>query len=234
MKRRILFIPMHLSTGGSPKWLLELIKESMIQNEVFVAEFNNYSEEYIAHKNEIINLIGKKSHECIGPCFSDNWEKERNRLWEIIEEFKPHVIHFNEIPENFEYNGFPEELLEKIYKKDMRYRILETCHSNSFDFSKKKHNPDGYVCVSEYHPPKIKKLFPDIPCYVWDYDVPKKKRPDRSETLTKLGLDPNKFHVLNVGLFHENKNQKYIYDLAAEVLDREVEFHFLGNECFKV
>ena len=49
-----------------------------------------------------------------------------------------------------------------------------------------------------------------------------------------MGLDPNKFHVLNVGLFHENKNQKYIYDLAAEMLDKEVEFHFLGNECFKV
>ena len=233
MKRRILFIPMHLSTGGSPKWLLELIKESMIENEVFVAEFNNYSDAWMVHKNEIINLIGKKSHECIGPCFSDNWKEERNRLWEIIEEFKPHVIHFNEIPENFEYNGFPEELLEKIYKKDRSYRILETCHSNGFKFDKKKHHPDGYVCVSEYHPPKIKKLFPDIPCYVWDYTIPKKNRPDRSEALTKLGLDPNKFHVLNVGLFHENKNQKYIYDLAAEMLDKEVEFHFLGNDCFQ-
>jgi len=234
MKRRILFVPMHLSTGGSPKWLLEIIKESMIENEVFVAEFNNYSDAWMVHKNEIINLIGKKSHECIGPCFSDNWEEERNRLWEIIEAFKPHVIHFNEIPENFEYNGFPEELLEKIYKKDRSYKILETCHSNSFDFSEKKHHPDGYVCVSDYHPPKIKKLFPDIPCYVWDYIVPKKKRPDRAEALTKLGLNPNKFHVLNVGLFHVNKNQKYIYDLAAQMLDKEVEFHFLGNECFTV
>lgn len=223
---------MHLSTGGSPRWLCELIKESMLQNEVFVAEFNNYGN-FDIQKNEIINLIGKKSHECIGPCFSDNWKEEKNRLLKIIEEFKPHVIHFNEIPENFEYNGFPEELLEKIYKKDRDYEILETCHSNNFDFSKKKHHPDGYVCVSEYHPPKIRELFPDTPCYIWDYDIPEKKRPDRSKALVKLGLDPNKFHVLNVGLFHENKNQKYIYDLAKKILGEEVEFHFLGNECYK-
>ena len=56
-------------------------------------------------------------------------------LLKIIEDFNPHIIHFNEIPENFEYNGFPEELLKKIYKKDRTYRILETSHSNSFDFN---------------------------------------------------------------------------------------------------
>ena len=69
-------MPMHLSTGGSPQWLYELIKESMLQNEVFVAEFNNYGS-FDIQKNEIINLIGKKNHECVGPCFSDNWKEER-------------------------------------------------------------------------------------------------------------------------------------------------------------
>ena len=104
MKRRVLFVPMHLSTGGSPQWLLELIKVSILENEVFVAEFNNYGT-FNIQKDKIINLVGKKSYECIGPCFSDNWEEERNRLWEIIQEFKPHIIHFNEIPENFETKG---------------------------------------------------------------------------------------------------------------------------------
>jgi len=42
MKRKILYVPMHLSTGGSPQWLLELIKVSMLDSEVYVAEFNNY------------------------------------------------------------------------------------------------------------------------------------------------------------------------------------------------
>ncbi len=222
---------MHLSTGGSPQWLLELIKVSMLDSEVYVAEFNNYGS-YDIQKNRIINLVGKNNYECIGPCFSDNWKQERDRLWDLINEFKPDVIHFNEIPENFEYNGFPEDLLEKIYSKDRRYKILETCHSNSFDFSKKVHHPDGYVCVSDYHPRKIKEILPEAKCYIWDYDIPKKERPDRSETLSELGLDPSKTHILNVGLFHENKNQKFIYDIAKGMLDKDVQFHFIGNDCY--
>ena len=83
MKRKILYIPMHLSTGGSPEWLRQLIKVSMLDNEVFVAEFNNYGS-YNIQKNKIIDLVGKSSYECIGPCFSDNWKEERQRLWDII------------------------------------------------------------------------------------------------------------------------------------------------------
>ncbi len=231
MKRRILYVPMHLSTGGSPQWLYELIKVSMIQNEVFVAEFNNYGS-FEIQKNKIINLVGRKKHECVGPTFSDNWTEERNKLWDIIQKFKPHIIHFNEIPENFEYNGFPEKLLEKIYDKNRPYKILETCHSNSFDFNKKIHHPDAYVCVSDYHPKKIKEVFPDAKAYVWDYDISPKERPDRAETLKGLGLDPDKLHILNVGLFHDNKNQKLIYDIAEKSLEEDIQFHFIGNDCY--
>ena len=231
MKRRVLFVPMHLSTGGSPKWLLELIRETMLQNEVFVAEFNNYGT-YNVHKDQIINLVGKKSHECVGPCFSDNWEEERNRLWKIIEKFKPHIIHFNEVPENFEYNGFPEELLKKVYKKDRSYKIIETSHNNSFDFNRKRFNPDAFVCVSEYHKEKVIEAT-GVRSYIWDYEMPKQEKVDRKKTLEQLGLDPQKTHVLNVGLFHLNKNQKYIFDLAEEMLEENIQFHFIGNECYK-
>ena len=75
---------MHLSTGGSPQWLFELIKVSILDNEVFVAEFNNYGS-YDIQKNRIINLVGKDNYECIGPCFSDNWEEERQRLQQFQE-----------------------------------------------------------------------------------------------------------------------------------------------------
>ena len=231
MKRKILYVPMHLSTGGSPQWLLELIKVSMLDSEVYVAEFNNYGS-YNIQKNKIINLVGKNSYECIGPCFSDNWKEEKNRLWDLINEFKPDVIHFNEIPENFEYNGFPEDLLGKIYSENRRYKILETCHSNGFDFSNKVHQPDAYVCVSDFHPRKIKEVFPEAKTYIWDYEIPRKERPNREKTLIDLGLDPNKFHVLNVGLFHENKNQKFIYDIAQQITDKNVQFHFIGNDCY--
>jgi len=231
MKRRVLFVPMHLSTGGSPKWLLELIRQTMLQNEVFVVEFNDYGS-FDIHKNQIKELIGKKSYTCLGGCFSDDWENERMRLLKIIENFDPHIVHFNEIPENFEYNGFPEELLKKIYKKDRTYRIIETSHDNSFDFNKKRFNPDAFVCVSEYHREKTTEAT-GVKSYIWDYEIPKQEKKDRKKTLEQLGLDPKKMHVLNVGLFHLNKNQKYIFDLAEEMLDENIQFHFIGNECYK-
>ena len=226
---------MHLSTGGSPQWLYELIKVSSLGNEIFVAEFNSYGN-YAVQKNKIIDLVGKKSFKSLGYYQSLNWNEEKLELLNIIEEFKPDVIHFNEIPENFEYNGFPEELLHQLYKEDRDYKIFETCHDNSFDFSRKVYQPDAYVCVSDYHHLKTTKAFPDTKSYVWDYALSSKKRPDRDTALKALGLDPGRKHVLNVGLFHDNKNQKYIYDLASKLLDLaglSIEFHFVGNECYK-
>ena len=87
MKRRVLFVPMHLSTGGSPKWLLELIRDTMLQNEVFVTEFNDYGS-YDVHRNQVKDLVGKKSYTCLGACFSDDWENERMHLLKIIEDFR--------------------------------------------------------------------------------------------------------------------------------------------------
>lgn len=45
-----------------------------------------------------------------------------------------------------------------------------------------------------------------------------------------MGLNPFKVHVLHVGLFHNNKNQKYIFDIAKTLPN--IEFHFIGNTCF--
>jgi len=234
MKRKILYVAMHLSTGGSPQWLLELIKESMLQNEVFVVEFSSYSAHYTAQRDKIFNLIGKKNFDCLGHTSSNNYNQEKERLLDIIKDFDPDIIHFNEVPENFEYKGFDPSLLQKVYKQKRSYKILETCHDNSFDFSKKKVWPDAFVAVSEFQKNKLELL--GKKCYLWDYEIPKKEKPDREKMLINLGLDPNRKHILNVGLFHSNKNQKYIYDMASELLDSvglSVEFHFVGNECYK-
>ena len=60
----------------------------------------------------------------------------------------------------------------------------------------------------------------------------KKQRPERTAALNKLGLSPDYFHVLNVGLFMVNKNQKYLFTLAEQLKDRKIKFHFIGNTCF--
>ena len=63
-------------------------------------------------------------------------------------------------------------------------------------------------------------------------EIINKKRPNRIEKLKSLGLDPEKYHVLQVGLFHNNKNQKFTFDLAKKFIHEPVEFHFVGNTCF--
>ena len=225
---------MHLSTGGSPQWLLELIKESMLQNEVFVVEFSSYSSHYTVQRDKIFNLVGKKNFTSLGYYNSEDYDQEKGRLLDIIEDFNPDIIHFNEVPENFEYKGFNSQLMQEIYKKERSYKILETCHDNSFDFSSKSVWPDAFVAVSEFQKNKLEAI--GKTCYLWDYEIQNKERPNREETLISLGLDPNRKHILNVGLFHANKNQKYIYDLASNLLDLaglSIEFHFVGNECYK-
>ena len=234
MKRKILYVAMHLSTGGSPQWLLELIKESMLQNEVFVVEFSGYSSHYTVQRDKIFNLVGKKNFTSLGYYNSEDYDQEKDRLLDIIEDFNPDIIHFNEVPENFEYKGFNSQLMQEIYKEERSYKILETCHDNSFDFSSKSVWPDAFVAVSEFQKNKLEAI--GKTCYLWDYEIQNKERPNREETLISLGLDPNRKHILNVGLFHANKNQKYIYDLASKLLDLaglSIEFHFVGNECYK-
>ena len=102
MKRKILYVAMHLSTGGSPQWLLELIKESMLQNEVFVVEFSSYSSHYTVQRDKIFNLVGKKNFTSLGYYNSEDYDQEKDRLLDIIKDFNPNIIHFNEVPENFE------------------------------------------------------------------------------------------------------------------------------------
>jgi glycosyltransferase involved in cell wall biosynthesis len=234
MSRKILYIAMHLSTGGSPQWLFELLKEAKKSNEVFVVEFSRYSSDYTVQRDRILDLIGSENFTSLGHYNSKDYDQQKERLIDVIKSFNPDIVHFNEVPENFEYKGFGSKLLRKIYEEERAYKILETCHNNSFDFSTKEVWPDAFVAVSEFQ--KINLELLGKKCYLWDYEIQKKERPDREEALKALGLDPNKKHILNIGLFHANKNQKYIYDMASKLIDLvglSIEFHFVGNECFK-
>ena len=206
----------------------------MLQSEVFVVEFSSYSARYTVQRDKILDLIGKKNFTSLGYYNSEDYDQEKGRLLDVIKSFNPDIVHFNEVPENFEYKGFSLKLLQEIYKQERNYKILETCHDNSFDFSRKEVWPDAFVAVSEFQKINLESL--GKTCYLWDYEIQKKERPDRGEALRALGLDPNKKHILNIGLFHANKNQKYIYDMASKLIDLvglSIEFHFVGNECFK-
>jgi hypothetical protein len=69
----------------------------------------------------------------------------------------------------------------------------------------------------------------DIPKVLVEYPIEYIERPDRTEALQALGLDPNKKHVLHIGLFTPRKNQAEFFEYAKAL--PEYEFHCVGNQA---
>jgi len=70
----------------------------------------------------------------------------------------------------------------------------------------------------------------DIPYEVIEYPI--ENREKRKELFQeKLGLDKGYKHVVNVGLFTERKNQKYIFEIARKLENSKIKFHFIGNQA---
>ena len=228
---KLLIITPHLSTGGSPQYLLEFIKKYKNNfNEIKVVEYSIFSTEYIIQKEKIKNILGEENVISLGflgdpePIFIEN----RKKLVTLIKDYEPDIIWMNESPENYEYRQPSVEVTEIIYSKDRKHKIIETTHNNAFDFNQKIFIPDEFLFCSNKHIDDSKNI--NIPKKVWDIPIEYKKRPDRDITLLELGLCPEKLHVLHVGLFSSNKNQKYIFRIAKMLPN--VEFHFIGNTCF--
>jgi len=231
--KKVLIITPHLSTGGCPQYLLEFLKQYMLDFKDFlVVEHSNFSNQYVIQKNKIIDLIGSNKLITLGNYGEPEpiYTEKRITLINIINSFQPDVVWMNEFPEAYDYQLPPNVVMNYLYKKERKYKIIETTHFNSFNFHNKRFIPDEFMFCSEIHLNKSHNI--DIPKIVWEVPISKKERPNRNETLIGLGLDPNKFHILNVGLFHENKNQKFIFDLAKKLKNKNIEFHFIGNTCF--
>ncbi len=231
---KYLFITGHLSTGGSPKYLEWLIKKIKKEKNarIKVIEWNLYSPQYNVQRNSIIKFAGEKNFISLGSYENDasfflGKEKE---VVALINEFKPDHIHLNEIAENFAIKGMSSEFLSFLYDKNRKYKIYETSHAKNTNFKNKLFTPDEFWPVSQYHYDIIKSFTDKV--QLVEYEIQKNTRPDRNKTLMSLGLDPNYFHVLQVGLFNKNKNQKYTFDLAKNLIDKKVQFHFIGNLCY--
>ena len=136
-----------------------------------------------------------------------------------------------EFPEMF----MDDKVTKQIYKPDRNYKIVETSHDSGFSEKIKQNNslkrfrPDGFAFISDFHP----NIYKDwgIPYSITEYPIEKKVRPDRTKALENLGLDPEYKHVLNVGLFTSRKNQKELFEIARELKNEKIFFHFVGNQA---
>jgi len=215
MSYKILYITPHLSTGGCPQYLLKKMSILKDTHDVYCVEYNDYGEWFVVQKNQVKEMLGSKHF-----ALKDN----KHELLSIIDKIDPDIIHLEEMPEYY----MDHDVAVKVYSNTRRYHIVETSHDSSFDVANKKFFPDQFVFVSEYQKRNMTAL--NIDSKVIEYPILYKERvSDRDGALKNLGLDPELFHVVNVGLWSSRKNQGEIVEYARQLSDVPVQFHFVGN-----
>lgn len=212
--KRLLFITPHLSTGGLPQYLLKKIETLINDFDVYLIEWENVTGDVlVVQREKILKLLRNKLIVL---------NKQFDVLLQLIADINPHIIHFEEYPETF----IPLEILKQIYS-NTNYKIVETTHGTLFNPSDKQVKPDKTMFVSGNN----------MEQYVYltnDFDVIEYPTTDddlKSHFQKELGLDKNKIHILNVGLFNDNKNQSEIFEYARLINDNRFVFHFVGNQA---
>ena len=226
---KILFLAPHLSTGGMPGFILkriESIQKFYPNHELFVVEYNNLSNEYIVQKNLIRSLIPESNFFTLG--------ENKMELLNILKENNIDVVHIDDMVEclNFDQTS-PPELMNAIYSNDRSWRVIETCHNVSFQPQINKiFNPDGYAFCSPWHKEKSFSMMKS-PSKLIEFPLENKfvNENTKEEAIKRLGLNPDKIHIVNVGLWTPGKNQREGIKIARllEKTNPEIEFHFVGN-----
>ena len=214
--KKILFIVPHLSTGGLPQVTtnkIQLLKDDYV---IKCVEYGCYSWDFVVQKNRIKNLIGEDNLITL-------WDN-KNALIDVINDFQPDIISMEEFPEFFMDNN----ITRQIYIQNRPYKIFETTHDSSFKPTSKVWFPDKFIFVSVFN--AIQYSMFDIPYEVIEYPIENKDK-RRELFQEKLGLDKGWKHVVNVGLFTERKNQKYIFEIARKLENSKIKFHFIGNQA---
>ena len=213
---KLLYVAPHLSTGGLPQYLTKKIELLKNDFEIYLVEWSDCTGGVlVVTRNKIVKLVDKDKFFTLG----DN----KQELINIINQVKPDIIHLEEIPEFF----MDFDIANQIYNKDRTYKIVETSHDSSYDVTQKKFFPDKFMFVSQWQINQYKDI--DIPKVVVEYPIEYIERPDRTEALQKLGLDPNKKHILHIGLFTPRKNQSEFFAYAKAL--PQYEFHCVGNQA---
>ncbi len=216
MKKRLLYVCPHLSTGGQPQYTLKQVQHFKNDFEIEVVEISNSGgTEYVVQKNKISALVPIHTL-----C------ENKSEILNIISKFNPDIIHFQEIPEH----NLDTNILDEIFKKDRNYFIVVTTHGSFTNPLEIVYQPDRYVLVSEWS----KKVFDDaelgVETMTWEYPIEQYSF-DKEDAKKKLGLEKYFKHVLMVGLFSPGKNQSEIFKVARQLEKYKIKFHFVGNRA---
>jgi FkbM family methyltransferase len=212
---KIVYIAPHLSTGGCPQYLLKKIQVLHKDHDVYCIEYSNHGG-FTVQRNQIKEILSNK--------FFDLSE-DKSKIMEVINKIQPEVVHLEEMPEYFMDNS----VALKLYSKDRKYKLIETSHDSSFNPNSKIFYPDKILFVSKYQLETLRSIGVDMD--VTEYPITVRPRKSREEALKVLALDPNKKHVINVGLFTPRKNQAEIVEYAKKLKNYPIQFHFIGNQA---
>lgn len=214
--QKLLCIAPHLSTGGLPQYLTKKIELLKGEFEIYLVEWSDCTGGVlVVTRNKVVKLVDSGKFYTL--------KEDKQELIEIINNVQPDIVHLEEIPEFF----MDFEIANQIYSQDRTYRIIETSHDSSYDTTQKKFFPDKFMFVSQWQINQYKDI--DIPKVLVEYPIEYIERPDRQAALQKLGLDPNKKHILHIGLFTPRKNQAEFFEYAKAL--PEYEFHCVGNQA---
>lgn len=218
VKKKLLFVAPHLSTGGLPQYLFKKIETLINDYEIHVIEWDNHTGgKLVVQRDRIVNIVPAERFYTLG--------ENKKEIVDLIGKVNPDYIHIEEMPEYF----MPYDIAKEIYVIDRKYKIFETSHDSSFNPDNKKFFPDKLLLVSNYQIEMLKPL--GIPMELVEYPIEYKERPTREQALAELGMDPEYKHVINVGLFTARKNQAEIFEYARKMTDYKIKFHFIGNQA---
>jgi GR25 family glycosyltransferase involved in LPS biosynthesis len=210
--QRLLVITPHLSTGGLPQFLYKKLTVLKDRFEIHVVEWDDITGGVlIVQRNLIKNLVGQNFY---------TLDKNKNQVLEIIQRVKPNIVHFEEFPETF----IDHKLAHLIFS-DKSYFITETTHGTGFIKEDKLFKADKTMFVSDFNYTQYESVTNNSD--VIKHPIAK----NRESILLELGLDPDYFHVLNVGLFTPGKNQAEVIEYAKRLTGKKIQFHFVGNQA---
>jgi glycosyltransferase involved in cell wall biosynthesis len=206
--KKLLIVSPHFSTGGAPQVTLNKVELLKDHFDIVVVEYAFLAWNYVVQRNKVIDILGNN--------FISLGEDKLSAMRDVIEGFQPDVISMEEFPEMF----MDDSVTRMVYDINREYDIVETTHDSSFNPKHKRWMPDEFVFVSSYN--SFKYIDLPVPMHVIEYPV---------DLETKEPSKDNTKHVSIVGLWTQRKNQGYAIELAKELVDYNIKFHFYGNQA---